>query len=105
MSCETTKGEITLMVNTTETIQETKFYMIDGDMRYNALFGRPWIHNMRALPTTLHRAFKFPMPRGIKPVYGEQPAAKEMFLIDEVIIISALSTSQGSSSVAKGETK
>ncbi|XP_019248799.1 PREDICTED: uncharacterized protein LOC109228072 [Nicotiana attenuata] len=36
MVCETTKGEITLPVNTAGTIQETKFYVIKGDMRYPA---------------------------------------------------------------------
>ncbi|XP_060170780.1 uncharacterized protein LOC132601732 [Lycium barbarum] len=50
MACETTKGEITLPVNTTGTTQQTKFYVIEGDMGYNALFRRPWIHNMRAVP-------------------------------------------------------
>nr|XP_009797321.1 PREDICTED: uncharacterized protein LOC104243768 [Nicotiana sylvestris] len=40
MACETTKGEIILPMNVAETIQEAKFYMIEGDMRYNALFGR-----------------------------------------------------------------
>ena len=54
MACETTKGEITLPVNTVETIQEMKFCVIEGDMRYNALFERPWIHSMRVIPSTLH---------------------------------------------------
>ncbi|XP_070032387.1 uncharacterized protein [Nicotiana tomentosiformis] len=49
MASETTKGEITLPVNVAGTIQETKFHVIEGDMRYNALLGRPWIHNMRAI--------------------------------------------------------
>ncbi|XP_070012317.1 uncharacterized protein [Nicotiana sylvestris] len=41
MACETTKGEITLPMNVAGTIQETNFHVIKGDMRYNALFGRP----------------------------------------------------------------
>nr|XP_009613847.1 uncharacterized protein LOC104106897 [Nicotiana tomentosiformis] len=105
MACETTKGEITLPVNTTETIQETKFYVIKEDMTYNVLFGRPWIHNMRTVPSTLHRALKFPTLGGIKTVYGEQSTAKEMFAVDEVISLSALSTSKNTKSVRKEETK
>nr|XP_009605124.1 uncharacterized protein LOC104099740 [Nicotiana tomentosiformis]XP_016466692.1 PREDICTED: uncharacterized protein LOC107789410 [Nicotiana tabacum] len=58
MACETTKGEITLLVNTVGTIQDTKFYVIEGDMRYNALFRRPWVDNMRAVLSTLHQALK-----------------------------------------------
>ncbi|XP_070057456.1 uncharacterized protein [Nicotiana tomentosiformis] len=41
MACETTKGEITLTVNTAGTVQETNVYVIKREMRYNALFGRP----------------------------------------------------------------
>ncbi|XP_019238185.1 PREDICTED: uncharacterized protein LOC109236839 [Nicotiana attenuata] len=51
---EETKGEITLPINTSGMTQSTKFQVIDGDMRYNALLGRPWIHDMRAAPSTLH---------------------------------------------------
>ncbi|XP_070042817.1 uncharacterized protein [Nicotiana tomentosiformis] len=90
MASETTKGEIILLVNIAGTIQETKFHLIEGDMRYNALFERPWIHNMRAVPSTLYQMLKFPIPDGVKIVYGEQHAAKEMFAVDEVIPVSAL---------------
>ncbi|XP_070029149.1 uncharacterized protein [Nicotiana sylvestris] len=69
MACETTKGEITLPVNTAGTVQETKFYVIEGDMRYNALFGRPWIHSMREVLSTLHQALKFPPSGGIKMIF------------------------------------
>ncbi|XP_070050636.1 uncharacterized protein [Nicotiana tomentosiformis] len=63
MACETTKWEITMLVNTAGTIQETNFYVIEGHMRYNALLGRPWIHNMRAIPPTLHQTFLVPHTR------------------------------------------
>ncbi|XP_019232592.1 PREDICTED: uncharacterized protein LOC109213266 [Nicotiana attenuata] len=45
MACEITNGEITLPLNTAGTILEIKFYVIEGDMRYNALFGRPWVQH------------------------------------------------------------
>nr|XP_016507180.1 PREDICTED: uncharacterized protein LOC107824887 [Nicotiana tabacum] len=83
MACKTTKREITLPVNTARIIQEAKFYVIEGYMRYNALFERPWIHSMMAVPSTLHQMLKFPTPGGIKTIYGEQPAANEIFAIDE----------------------
>ncbi|XP_019254017.1 PREDICTED: uncharacterized protein LOC109232726 [Nicotiana attenuata] len=98
-------GEITLPVNITGTTQETKFYVIKGDMRYNALFGRLWIHNMKVVPSTLHQVLKFPTPEGTKTVYGEQPAIKEMFVVDEVIPISTLSSTKESGSKAKQEAK
>ncbi|XP_070054975.1 uncharacterized protein [Nicotiana tomentosiformis] len=105
MACETTKGEITLPMNIAGTIQETKFYVIEGDMRYNALFGRPWVHNMRVMPSTLHQALKFPTPGGIKTVYGEQSAAKEMFAVNEVLQVPAVSTLRNTEPTRKAEVK
>nr|XP_016439175.1 PREDICTED: uncharacterized protein LOC107765082 [Nicotiana tabacum] len=101
MECETTKGEITLLVNTAGTIQDTKFYMIEGDMRYNALFRRPWVQNMGAVPSTLHKGLKFSTPGGIKTVYGEQPAIKEMFSVNKVISVPVLSTSKNTKPTRK----
>nr|XP_009768133.1 PREDICTED: uncharacterized protein LOC104219196 [Nicotiana sylvestris]XP_016442749.1 PREDICTED: uncharacterized protein LOC107768161 [Nicotiana tabacum] len=71
MASETIKGKIMLPVNVAGTIQETKFHMIEGDMRYNALLERPWIYNMRAVPSMFHQILKFPTPEGVKTVYGE----------------------------------
>ncbi|XP_059292179.1 uncharacterized protein LOC132045613 [Lycium ferocissimum] len=62
MACETMKGEITLPINTTGTTQQTKLYVIEGDMGYNALLGRPWIHLIKEVPSTMHQALKFPTP-------------------------------------------
>nr|XP_009601167.1 uncharacterized protein LOC104096493 [Nicotiana tomentosiformis] len=105
MACETTKGEITLPVNVNGTIKETKFFVIEEDIRYNSLFGRPWIPNMRVVPSTLHQVLKFPAPEGIKMIYGEKPAAKEMFFVDEVIKTSTLSSTKEPDSKAKQQAK
>ncbi|XP_009769603.1 uncharacterized protein [Nicotiana sylvestris] len=75
------KGEIILPVDVSGTIQNTKFHVIICDTRYNALLGRPWIHNMRAVPSTLHQMIKFPMKDGITTIYGERYMAKEMFTV------------------------
>ncbi|XP_070029935.1 uncharacterized protein [Nicotiana sylvestris] len=82
MASEIAKRDIILPVNVVGTIQDTRFHVIKGDMRYNALLGRPWIHNMRAVPSTLHQMMKFLTEEGVKLVYGEQHAAKEMFAIE-----------------------
>lgn len=66
MASETMKGEIILVVTVSGTVQDTKFHDIEGNMRYNALLGRPWIHNMRAVLSTLHQMMKFPTKDGIK---------------------------------------
>ncbi|XP_059294412.1 uncharacterized protein LOC132047377 [Lycium ferocissimum] len=49
MSSETTKREIDLPMKSRGVV--TKFYVIDGDMRYNAIFGRLWLHDIKAVPS------------------------------------------------------
>nr|XP_009759555.1 PREDICTED: uncharacterized protein LOC104212072 [Nicotiana sylvestris] len=76
MAGEATEGEITLHVNISDAVKDTRFHIIKGDIKYNALLGRPWIHNMNAVPSTLHQMMKFLTKDGIKMVYGEQHVAK-----------------------------
>ncbi|XP_070010266.1 uncharacterized protein [Nicotiana sylvestris] len=96
MASEITKGEIILPVNMAGTIQDSKFHVIEGDMRYNALLGRPWIHSMRAVSSTLHQMMKFPTKDGVRAVYGEQHTAKEMFAVHKLASVSAPSISKKS---------
>ncbi|XP_059295657.1 uncharacterized protein LOC132048994 [Lycium ferocissimum] len=70
MSSETRKGEIILPVDVAGMLRLMKFHVIDGVMRYNALFGRPWIHDMEVAPSTLHMTLKFPTPKCIKEIRG-----------------------------------
>ncbi|XP_060212117.1 uncharacterized protein LOC132639700 [Lycium barbarum] len=83
MACETTKGEITIPIRMAGATQQTKFYVTERDRGYNALLGRPWIHLVRAVPSTIHQVLKFLTSEGIKTVRGEQQAAKEMFTVEE----------------------
>ncbi|XP_070008203.1 uncharacterized protein [Nicotiana sylvestris] len=85
MARETTNGEIISPINIVRTIQDTKFHVIEDDMRYNAFLGRPWIHNMRAVPSTLHQMMKFPTEEGVKTIYGKQHIVKEMFATEQVV--------------------
>ncbi|XP_070008666.1 uncharacterized protein [Nicotiana sylvestris] len=105
MASETMKWEIVLPVNVARTIQDTKFHVIEGDMRYNALLGRPWIRNMRAIPSTFYQMMKFPIVDGVKMVYGEQHAAKEMFAVDDVAPMPVPLTSKKSSTKDKQTAK
>ncbi|XP_070005408.1 uncharacterized protein [Nicotiana sylvestris] len=103
MASETTKGEITLPVNVAGTTQNAKFHVIDGDMRYNALLGRPLIHCMRAVPSTLHQMMKFPTKDWIKTIYREQHAAKEMFAVYDVAPVPVPPVTPPFSVPARGE--
>ncbi|XP_059310964.1 uncharacterized protein LOC132062407 [Lycium ferocissimum] len=82
LACKTMRREIILPINEGEMLKHTKFYVIDGDMSCNAIFGRPWIHDIKAVPSTLHFLLKFPIPDGIKQIRSERSAAKERFSIE-----------------------
>ena len=60
---------------------------------------------MRAVPSTLHQALKFPTPDGVKIVYREQPAAKEIFMVEEVKLVSTVLISKGPNKVVKNGAK
>ncbi|XP_070034715.1 uncharacterized protein [Nicotiana tomentosiformis] len=62
----TTQGEILLPTNTEGVMKTTLFKVEDGDMGYNIILGRPWLHEMKAVPSTHHQLLKFPTTEGIK---------------------------------------
>ncbi|XP_070034988.1 uncharacterized protein [Nicotiana tomentosiformis] len=74
----TTRGEILLLMNAEGVMKTTLFEVVDGDMGYNIILGRPWLHEMKVIPSTYHKLLKFSMPEGIKQIRGDQPAAREM---------------------------
>lgn len=57
------------------------FEVVDGDMGYNVIIGRPWIHEMKVVPSTDHELLKFPTPYGIKQIRGDQPATREVNVV------------------------
>ena len=67
-----TAGEVTLPVYAEGVNMSTKFLVVDCDSSYNMILGRPWIHSMGAVPSTLHRMVKFPTPWGLKAISGDQ---------------------------------
>ncbi|XP_009758158.1 uncharacterized protein [Nicotiana sylvestris] len=68
-----TWGEILLLTNAEGVIKTTLFKVVDDDMRYNIIMGRPWLHEMKVVPSTYHHFLKFPTPKGIKQIRGDQP--------------------------------
>ncbi|XP_070057719.1 uncharacterized protein [Nicotiana tomentosiformis] len=66
-----TKGEIMLTTFVESVIKDTKFQVIDTDMAYNVILERPWIHDMDAVPSTLHQVIKFPSQWGIWKIRGD----------------------------------
>ncbi|XP_019260504.1 PREDICTED: uncharacterized protein LOC109238489 [Nicotiana attenuata] len=62
----TARGKILLPTNVEGGMKTTFFEVVDGDMGYNIILGRPWLHKMKAVPSTYHQLLKFPTLGGIK---------------------------------------
>ncbi|XP_019231445.1 PREDICTED: uncharacterized protein LOC109212268 [Nicotiana attenuata] len=78
---ERTSGEITLPVLAGGVTLETTFHVMNQDTAYNAIIGRPWIHAMRAIPSSLYQVIKFLTPWGIFTIRGEQHTSRECYRI------------------------
>nr|XP_016444135.1 PREDICTED: uncharacterized protein LOC107769433 [Nicotiana tabacum] len=75
-----TRGEILLTTHAEGIKNTTMFEVVDGDMGYNVILARPWIHEMK-VPSTYHQLLKFPTPEVVKQIRGDQPATREMNVV------------------------
>ena len=53
------------------------FIVVNSFSPYMAILGRPWIHAMGAVPSTLHVKVKFPTEQGVTVVKGSQQVARQ----------------------------
>ncbi|XP_070005051.1 uncharacterized protein [Nicotiana sylvestris] len=73
-----TKGEIILTTFAKGVVKDTKFQVIDIDMAYNMILGRPWIHETDVAPSTLHHVIKFPSQWGIRKIRGDEQNSRSI---------------------------
>jgi len=66
--------------------------VIDADMAYNIILGRPWIHDMDVVPSILHQVIKFPSQWGIHQIRGDQQASRR---INSVVATSTVNDVTG----------
>uniref|UniRef100_A0A2N9FLW9 Uncharacterized protein n=1 Tax=Fagus sylvatica TaxID=28930 RepID=A0A2N9FLW9_FAGSY len=65
-------GRVTVKVHAGTISSPTEFWVLNSYSPYNAILGRPWLHKMKAVPSTLHQRLRFPTPEGIMEVRGDQ---------------------------------
>ena len=58
-----------------------KFIVVNSFSLYTAILGRPWIHAMGAIPSTLHMKVKFCTERGVATVRGNQKMARQCLIV------------------------
>jgi len=58
----------------------TSFLVVDKKAPFNAILGRPWLHAMKAVPSTYHQCVKFPSDKGIAVVYDSQRSSRKCYM-------------------------
>ncbi|XP_062075032.1 uncharacterized protein LOC133779045 [Humulus lupulus] len=74
-----TLGEIELPVYAKGVNLCTRFLVVDSPSTYNVILGRPWIHEMEAVPSTYHQVLRFPTKWGVKEIKGQQKDSRACY--------------------------
>ncbi|XP_074270705.1 uncharacterized protein LOC141594595 [Silene latifolia] len=73
------RGEITIPTYIEGVNKLVRYLIIEGPTTYNVILGRPWLHQMKAVPSTYHQCLKFPTPWGTRfTVKGDQEESSKL---------------------------
>ncbi|XP_026441501.1 uncharacterized protein LOC113340591 [Papaver somniferum] len=76
------KGEIVMRILLGEIETKITLCVLDIESPYNMLLGRPWVHGLNAVTSTLHQCIRFQIPSGIGEIRGDVKAANTCNQID-----------------------
>ena len=71
------KGMIRLPIQTGLEIVEVNFIVMDTYSPYTAIVGRPWLHTLGAIVSSLHQKVKFPSRDQVLEIRGCQSTARQ----------------------------
>ena len=71
---------IELAVTAGEVRKIVEFIVIDRPAPFNTILGRPWLYNMKAVPSTYHQCLKFPTSKGVETFRGSQKNSRTCYL-------------------------
>ena len=71
------EGQISLSVDMEGKEVIVTFIVVRSFLSYTAILGRPWIHVIKAVPSTLLVKVKFPIEYGVAVVRGNQQVARQ----------------------------
>ena len=70
------KGQIRLPVQAGTDVVEVDFIVVDAFSSYTAIMGRPWLHSLGAVSSTLHKKVKYPSGGQVLEIVGSQSVAR-----------------------------
>ncbi|XP_075636734.1 uncharacterized protein LOC142608969 [Castanea sativa] len=74
------KGQTSLPISMEGKEVIVTFIVVASFSPYTAILGRPWIHAMGVVPSTLHVKVKFRTEKGITVIRGNQQVARQCFV-------------------------
>ncbi|XP_030964324.1 uncharacterized protein LOC115985524 [Quercus lobata] len=73
----TPMGMIRLPIRIGPKIVEVNFIVVDTYSPYTAIVGRPWLHTLRVVTSSLHQKVKVPSGKQVLEIHGCQPTARQ----------------------------
>ena len=74
------KGQIRLPVQAGTDVVEVYFTVVDAFSPYTAIMGKPWLHSLGAVSSTLHQKVKYPFGGQVLEIVGSQSAARQCLI-------------------------
>ena len=74
------KGQIRLLVQVGTEVVEVDFIVMDTYSPYTAIVGRPWLHALEVVSSTLHLKVKYPSGNWIEELVGSQSLARQCLI-------------------------
>ena len=74
------RGQIRLPVQTGLDVVEVDFIVVDAFSPYTAIMGRPWLHSLGAVSSTLHQKVKYPSGGQVLEIVGSQSMARQCLI-------------------------
>ena len=71
------KGQIRLPVQVGTDVVEVDFIVVDVFSPYTAIMGRPWLHTLGAVSSTLHQKVKYPSGDQVFEIVRSQSVARQ----------------------------
>ena len=75
------KGQIKLPIQTGSDVVEVDFIVVDVFSPYTAIMGRPWLHTLGAVSSTLHQKVKYPSRDQVLEIVGIQSTARQCLVV------------------------
>ena len=60
---------------------EVDFIVVDAFSPYTAIMGKPWLHSLRAVSSTLHQKVKYPSEDQVLKIVGSQSMARQCLIV------------------------